>query len=81
VLSILSYRVVVPGVDQPELIVFELGGGRYQHVVHVTGGQPFRAERPLPVEVVPARLVVGLLPDCQQAAARRGAKRVTRSAS
>jgi hypothetical protein len=45
------------------------------------GGQPFRAERPLPVEVVPARLVVGLLPDCQQAAARRGAKRVTRSAS
>ena len=73
--------MVVPDVDQPELIVFELLSGRYQQVAHATGGMPFPAERPLPVEVVPARLVAGLLPDCQQAAARRGAKRLTRSAS
>jgi len=61
--SIKSYWVVVPDVDQPELIAFELRDGRYQQVAHVTGGKPFRAERPFPVEVVPASLVAGLLPD------------------
>ena len=60
--SIESYWVVVPDVDQPELIVFELFDGRYQQVARVTGAKPFRAERPFPVEVVPARLVAGLLP-------------------
>jgi Uma2 family endonuclease len=61
--SIASYWVVVPDVDQPELIAFELRDGRYQQVAHVTGAKPFRAERPFPVEVVPARLVAGLLPE------------------
>ena len=61
--SIESYWVVVPDVDQPELIAFGLRDGRYEQVAHVTGGKPFRAERPFPVEVVPARLVAGLLPD------------------
>jgi Uma2 family endonuclease len=60
--SIGCYWVVIPDVDQPELIAFELRGGRYEQVAHVTGGRPFRAERPFPVEVVPARLVAGLLP-------------------
>jgi Uma2 family endonuclease len=60
--SIPSYWVVVPDVDQPELIAFALRDGRYQQVAHVTGGKPFRAEQPFPVEVVPARLVAGLLP-------------------
>jgi Uma2 family endonuclease len=60
--SIGSYWVVIPDVDQPELIVFELHDGRYEQVAHVTGARPFRAERPFPVEVVPARLVAGLLP-------------------
>jgi Uma2 family endonuclease len=60
--SIESYWVVVPDVDQPELIVFELRDGRYQQVARVTGGKPFRAKRPFPVEVVPAHLVAGLLP-------------------
>ena len=58
-----SYWIVVPEVKRPELIVFELRDGRYQQAAHVTGGKPFRAERPFPVEVVPARLVAGLLPD------------------
>jgi Uma2 family endonuclease len=57
-----SYWVVVPDVDQPELIAFELRDGRYEQVAHVTGGKPFRAQRPFPVEVVPARLVADLLP-------------------
>ncbi len=58
-----SYWIVVPDVDQPELIVFELRSGRYRQVAHVTGSKPFRAQRPFPVEVVPASLVAGLLPD------------------
>jgi Uma2 family endonuclease len=61
--SIASYWVVIPDVDQPELIAFELRDGRYEQVAHVTGAKPFRAQRPFPVEVVPANLVAGLLPD------------------
>jgi Uma2 family endonuclease len=61
--SIESYWIVVPDVDLPELIAFELRDGRYEQVAHVTGERPFRAERPFPVEVVPARLVADLLPD------------------
>jgi Uma2 family endonuclease len=57
-----SYWVVVPDVDQPELIAFELRDGRYEQVAHVTGGKPFRAQRPFPVEIVPASLVADLLP-------------------
>jgi Uma2 family endonuclease len=60
--SIGSYWVVVPDVDQPELIAFELHDGRYRQVAHVRGGQMFRAERPFAVDMVPARLVAGLLP-------------------
>jgi Uma2 family endonuclease len=60
--SIASYWVVVPDADQPELIAFELRDGRYEQVAHVTGGRPFRAGLPFPVEIIPARLVAGLLP-------------------
>jgi Uma2 family endonuclease len=57
-----SYWIVVPDVARPELVVFELRDGRYEQVGHVIGDQPFRTTRPFPVEVVPARLVAGLLP-------------------
>jgi len=60
--SIESYWIVVPDRDQPELIVFGLSDGRYEQVSHVRGPQTFSAQRPFPVEVVPARLVAGLLP-------------------
>ena len=60
--SIESYWIVVPQVDQPELIAFELREGRYEQVAHVTGSKPFPATRPFDVEVVPAQLVAGLLP-------------------
>jgi Uma2 family endonuclease len=60
--SIESYWVVVPHADRPELIAFELREGRYEQVAHVTDSQVFRATRPFDVEVVPARLVAGLLP-------------------
>jgi Uma2 family endonuclease len=57
-----SYWIIVPDLDEPEVIAFELRHGRYEQVAHVTGGQAFRATRPFDVEIVPARLVAGLLP-------------------
>ena len=42
---------------------FELCAGRYEQVAHVSGDEVYAAERPFPVEIVPARLVAGLLPD------------------
>src|SRR5258708_8884216 len=61
--SIESYWIAVPDVDQPQLIPLQLCDALYQQSAHVTGGQVFRAERPFPAEVVPARLVADLLPD------------------
>ncbi len=58
-----SYWIVVPDADQPELMVFELRAGRYQQIAYVTGDEPFHAERPFPVEVVPSRLVPRFVPD------------------
>jgi Uma2 family endonuclease len=55
-----SYWVVVPNLDEPEVIVFELRDGRYQEAAHVTGDATFAAVRPFSIEVVPARLVAGL---------------------
>jgi Uma2 family endonuclease len=57
-----SYWIVVPDLKNPELIAFELHDGRYEQVAHVSGAKPFRAQRPFPVEIVPSRLVAGLLP-------------------
>jgi hypothetical protein len=54
---------VIPDVDQPELIVFELRGGRYEQVAHVTDDKPFHAQKPFGVEIVPSRLVTRLLPE------------------
>jgi Uma2 family endonuclease len=57
-----SYWIVVPDVEKPELIAFELHHGRYEETAHVTGDQVFRTQRPFPFEVSPERLVAGLLP-------------------
>jgi Uma2 family endonuclease len=57
-----SYWVVVPELDKPELIVFELRGGRYVEAARVSGDEQFTAVRPFAVEVVPSRLVAGLQP-------------------
>jgi Uma2 family endonuclease len=61
--SIGSYWIVIPDVDQPELIAFELRDDRYEQVVHVSGGKPFRAQKPFPMEIVPSQLVTRLLPE------------------
>ncbi|HXP21220.1 MAG TPA: Uma2 family endonuclease [Streptosporangiaceae bacterium] len=56
-----SYWIVVPDADQPELVAFELCDGHYEEVAHVTGDQVFRAGRPFSIEIVPSRLVAGVL--------------------
>jgi Uma2 family endonuclease len=55
-----SYWVVVPDRDEPEVIAFEMRGGRYQEATRVTGDDKFAAVRPFNIEVVPSRLVAGL---------------------
>jgi Uma2 family endonuclease len=58
-----SYWIVDPDLDRPELTAFELGAdGRYGEVGRVHGTTPFPALRPFAVDIVPARLVEGVLP-------------------
>lgn len=42
--------------------MFGLQDGRFRQVAHVTGDQQFAAGEPLRIEIVPSRLVAGLLP-------------------
>jgi Uma2 family endonuclease len=58
-----SYWIVDPDPDQPELMAFELGpGGGYVERGRVRGTTTFRAFKPFAVDIVPARLVDGVLP-------------------
>ncbi len=58
-----SYWIADPDPDRPELTVFELGpGGRYEERGRVHGTTAFRALRPFAVDIIPARLVEGVLP-------------------
>ncbi|HEY2641659.1 MAG TPA: Uma2 family endonuclease [Streptosporangiaceae bacterium] len=57
-----SYWIVNPDPDRPELTVFELEGSEYREAGRVSGRNPFPAQKPFPVEIVPARLVAGLFP-------------------
>jgi len=58
-----AFCVVDPHVKKPSLTVFELAGGRYRQAAQVSGDEPYRAQRPFPVEVVPSALVAGLMTD------------------
>jgi Uma2 family endonuclease len=55
--GIVSYWIVEPDRNKPELIVFELREGRYQEVARVGGDEAFRAVLPFPVTVTPSALV------------------------
>jgi Uma2 family endonuclease len=55
--GIVSYWIVEPDRDKPELVVFELRDGRYQEAARVAGDEAFRAELPFPVTVTPSALV------------------------
>jgi Uma2 family endonuclease len=61
--GIQSYWIIVPDVDEPELIAFELRDSRYEQIAQVAGDQSFAATQPFPVEMIPSQLVAGLLPD------------------
>ena len=54
------YWVVDPDLDRPSLRAFELDGGSYAEVAHVSGNEAFRARKPFDVEIVPDRLVAKL---------------------
>jgi Uma2 family endonuclease len=61
-LGVDSYWLVRPDRNEPALTAFELDGSEYRQVAHVVGGEAFASQRPFPVRVVPAQLVVGLRP-------------------
>jgi Uma2 family endonuclease len=52
-----AYWIVEPDRDKPELTAFELRDGRYEQVARLAGDEPFHAEVPFPVTVVPSELV------------------------
>ena len=58
-----AFWVVDPPVKKPSLTVFELAAGCYRQTAQVSGDEPYRAEQPFPVEVIPSALVAGLLTD------------------
>jgi len=47
----------------PALLVLELDGDEYREVARVQGAEPYVAERPFPVTIVPADLMVDAPPD------------------
>jgi Uma2 family endonuclease len=55
--GVVSYWIVEPDPDKPELIVFELRDGTYEQVAHVTGDEAFGATLPFAVTVIPSQLV------------------------
>lgn len=57
--GIQSYWIVVPSLDKPRVIAFELRRGRYHQVADVSGDEAFDAERPFAVRIVPSALVTG----------------------
>jgi Uma2 family endonuclease len=61
--SVPAFWVVDPRVKKPSLTVFELADGHCQQSAQVNGDEPYRAEKPFPVEIIPSALVAGLLPD------------------
>jgi hypothetical protein len=57
-----SYWLLDPA-EPGAITVFELdGAGAYQEIGRAVGDEEFRAERPFPVTIVPARLLDGLRP-------------------
>ncbi len=55
--GIVSYWIVDPDADKPELTVFELVDGRYREVARVAGDEAFAAALPFGVTVIPSALV------------------------
>jgi Uma2 family endonuclease len=56
--GVASYWIFDPSPQRPELTVFELRDGRYEQSAQASGTDTLRGERPVPVEIVPARLTL-----------------------
>lgn len=56
-----AYWLLDP-VEPGSLSAFELTDSGYRQLAHVAGDEPFDAQRPFPVRIVPARLLDGLRP-------------------
>jgi Uma2 family endonuclease len=54
------YWVIDPDLDRPTLRAFELSGGVYREIAHVTGDEAFAARRPFAVQVTPSYLTAKL---------------------
>jgi len=54
-----AYWIVDPDPDRPSITEFRLSDGAYREAVTATGPDPFVADFPFPVQIVPAELVAG----------------------
>jgi len=50
---------VVPDHDRPAITEFRLSGGAYREMVTAAGREPFVADAPFPVEIIPAKVAGG----------------------
>lgn len=55
--GIASYWIVIPDLEKPRIIAFELARRVYRQVAEVTGDEVFRTQVPFSVEIIPSRLV------------------------
>jgi len=55
-----TYWIIDPDLEKPTLQAFELVDDAYCEAGQAVGETPYRAERPFPVEIVPAHLVAKL---------------------
>jgi Uma2 family endonuclease len=61
-LGVPSFWLADPNLEKPCVTAFELDGDDYREVAVVCGDDSWEASRPFAVRVVPADLIVGLLP-------------------
>jgi Uma2 family endonuclease len=54
-----AYWIVDPDPQRPSITEFQLAGAVYREVSTATGREPFVADAPFPVQIVPADLVTG----------------------
>lgn len=54
-----AYWIVDPDPERPSITEFRLAGAAYREVSTAAGREPFVAEAPFPVQIVPADLVAG----------------------
>ena len=54
-----AYWIVDPGPDRPSITEYRLAGAEYCEIGTAAGPDPFVAEAPFPVQIVPADLVAG----------------------